>query len=374
MDSNDRISVESVAAPHPGEVIAEYLEHFGWSQRDLARRTGLTPKTISVICNAKAPVTATTALTLERAFRRPAHLWLNLQRQFDETEARRQERVQSVQWIDWARSFPLRDMRKFRFSLQPARSEVDMLLNYLGVSSPESWDTVWNNCDIAYRQTRQLSKSMASISAWVRETEIVATEIETADFNEKLLRSLIGQIRRFTAERVDEAVGPVQTLCATAGVAVVWVPELPQSGISGCARWLSNKKALIGLTLRYKTDDQMWFSFFHELGHLLLHKRMRSFVLDNAAHDLFDRIVDPEMERYETEANQFAADTLIPPAALSDFVSRHKFSNDDIYDFSEKVGVSPGIVVGRLQHLSFLAAYQGNALKQKLEWQIPDTD
>ena len=374
MDSNDRISLEPVAAPHPGEVIAEYLEFYGWSQRDLARRTGLTPKTISVICNAKASVTATTALMLERVFRRPAHLWLNLQRQFDEAEARRQELVQSIQWKDWARSFPLRDMRKFRFSLQPAKSEVDMLLSYLGVSSPESWNAVWDSCDIAYRQTRQFTKSMASISAWVRETELVAAEIETEHFNEKLLRSLIGEIRRFTTERVDEAVGPVQALCATAGVAVVWVPELPQSGISGCARWMSNRKALIGLTLRYRTEDQLWYSFFHELGHLLLHKSMRPFVLDNAACDLFDRVVDPEMEKYEAEANQFAADTLIPPSTLSDFVVRRDFSNDDIYDFAEEIGVSPGIVVGRLQHMGLLAAYQGNALKQKLEWQIPETD
>lgn len=112
MDSNDRISVEPVAAPHPGEVIAEYLEFHGWSQRDLARRTGLAPKTISVICNAKASVTATTALTLERVFRRPAHLWLNLQRQFDEAEARRQELIQSIQWKHWARSFP-RWLHKF---------------------------------------------------------------------------------------------------------------------------------------------------------------------------------------------------------------------------------------------------------------------
>ena len=374
MDSNDRISVHPVAAPHPGEVIGEYLEFFGWSQRDLARRTGLTPKTISVICNGKASVTASTALTLERVLRRPAHLWLNLQRQFDEAEARRQELAQSTEWKDWGRTFPLREMKRFRFSLQPARSDVDMLLNFLGVSSPQSWDAVWKNCDVAYRQTRHFTKSMASISAWVRETELLASEIETEDFNEELLRSLIGEIRRFTTERVEEAVEPVQTLCATAGVAVVWVPELPHSGISGCARWLSNRKALIGLTLRYKTDDQMWFSFFHELGHLLLHKRMRSFVLDNAAHDLFDRIIDPEMEQYEAEANQFAADTLIPSDALSEFVRRSNFSNDDIHDFANEVGVSPGIVVGRLQRMELLAAYQGNALKQKLRWQVRETD
>lgn len=371
MDSNNRIFLEPTATPHPGEVISEYLEFHDWSQRDLARRTGLTPKTISVICASKASVTATTALALERVFQRPAHLWLNLQRQYDEAEARQRELEQSHQWKDWARTFPLRDMRRLQFSLQPAKSDVETLLNYLSVSSPESWEAVWKSCDIAYRQTRQFTKSMASISAWVRETELVASEIKTENFNEKLLLSLIRDLRRLTTERVDEAIETTQTLCAKAGVAVVWVPELPNSGISGCARWLSDKKALIGLTLRYKTDDQMWFSFFHELGHLLLHKKVRSFVLDNVADDLFDRIVDPEMEKFEAEANQFAADTLIPPERLAAFIKRETFSNDDIYDFSEAIGVSPGIVVGRLQYIGLLAPYQGNALKQKLDWHIP---
>lgn len=372
MDSTDRIKIEPLSAPHPGEVITEYLDFHEWSQRDLARRTSLTPKTISVICNAKAPVTASTALTLERVLRRPAHFWLNLQRQFDEAEARNRDLVQSNKWEDWARKFPLREMKRFHFSLEPAKSEVDMLLSYFGVSSPKSWDAVWSNCDISYRQTQKFEKSIASISAWLRETELMANEIKTAIYDERLLRSLIDKIRLLTTERVDEAVGPLQALCAEAGVAVVLVPELPRSGISGCARWLSNKKALIGLTLRYKTDDQFWFSFFHELGHLLLHRRMRPFVLDNAKRDLFDLVVDPEMEKYETEANQFAADTLIPPAAFTAFVLRRKFSNDDIFDFAEGIGVSPGIVVGRLQHMRLLAAYQGNSLKQRLEWSIPD--
>ena len=116
-----------------------------------------------------------------------------------------------------------------------------MLLSFLGVSSPESREEVWKNCAVAYRQTPLFSSSIAPILAWVRETELVAAGIVTEDFNEELLRSLIGELRQLTRERVEESVGRVQTLCATAGVAVGLVPELPHSGISGCARRLWNK-------------------------------------------------------------------------------------------------------------------------------------
>jgi HTH-type transcriptional regulator / antitoxin HigA len=79
-----------------------------------------------------------------------------------------------------------------------------------------------------------------------------------------------------------------------------------------------------------------------------------------------DRIIDPEMQRYETEATQFAANTLIPPRALAEFIQQNAFTSDSIHAFAEEQGIGPGIVVGRLQHDGILMPYQGNALKQKL--------
>src|SRR5438477_6477429 len=97
MASEEQASIPFIPdAVHPGEIVSEYVEFHGWTQRDLARRTGLTPKTISEICNGKAPVMPATALALEKLLRRPTALWLNLQRQYDEMEARNREPHKSV--------------------------------------------------------------------------------------------------------------------------------------------------------------------------------------------------------------------------------------------------------------------------------------
>jgi Zn-dependent peptidase ImmA (M78 family) len=124
------------------------------------------------------------------------------------------------------------------------------------------------------------------------------------------------------------------------------------------------------LTTRYRKDDQLWFTFFHEIGHILLHRQCHTFVVDNAADFVNDAVVDLEMAEYEEEANRFAADTLIPPDALADFLSRHgrTLTNDEIHDFAEAIGVAPGVVVGRLQHDDKLDWHQGNSLKQTLDW------
>jgi hypothetical protein len=263
-------------------------------------------------------------------------------------------------------------MKRLRFSLPGGRTDADALLHFFGVASPNSWNNVWTASAVAYRQTRQFKTSEASIAAWVRETEIIARDLDVADYDEDRLLASLEQLRRFSRIRAEQLIDPVQRICAAAGVAVVWVPALRNTGISGCARWLTEKKALIGLTLRYKTDDQLWFTLFHEIGHILLHRNKRSFVIDNAAEDLSDRVVDPEMQQVEAEANRFSSDTLIPPRALTEFIRQGSFTSESIHEFAEGVGIGPGIVVGRLQFEGVLARHQGNALKQKLDWKFAD--
>jgi addiction module HigA family antidote len=371
MDRTDSSELILDVTLHPGEFVNDYLESRGWSQRDLARRSGLTPKTVSEICGGKAPITPPTALAFERIFDRPARFWLSLQRRYDEAQARERNRQLSLGWSAWVKRFPVAEMRRYPwFGLRASGDPTDSLLRFFGVNSPESWESVWNSYAVAYRQTRKFESSVESISAWVRATELAAEQVETRDFDEKCLWALLSDLRGLTRERVEKAVPRAQELLSTVGVAVVWVPELQRTGISGCARWLSDSRALIGLSLRYKTDDQMWFTLFHEIGHLLLHRKSSLFILDNASESLEDKVVDPEMQAKEEEANRFAADTLIPPKLFGEFLERAEFTNDAIHDFSESAEIGPGIVVGRLQHEGFLEFHQGNRLKQKLEWSI----
>lgn len=277
--------------------------------------------------------------------------------------------AQPSEWKSWVRDFPLAAMRKLRFSLPEGLSDVDALLNFLGVTSPEDWRSAWKASQVAYRQTRIFDAQQGAVAAWVREAEIVASELTLADFNEGLLRSSLDELRRLTRKRTGDALGEAQEICSRAGVAVVLVAELPGTRLSGCARWLSETHALVGLTTRYKKDDQLWFTFFHEIGHILLHRERQSFVIDNAAEDMGDEVVDPEMANYEEEADRFAADTLIPPAALSEFIGHQTFTNESIHDFAESIG-SASIVVGRLQHDGLLEHWQGNDLKQTLNWEF----
>jgi HTH-type transcriptional regulator / antitoxin HigA len=376
MDSKMEKTYAPQSIPHPGETVLDYLSAYEWTQKDLALRSGVTPKTISEICNGKGPISPTTALAFEKVLQRPAHFWLGLQRLYDEYVARSQASEESKSWEDWVAKFPLKEMQRFGYfdEVYSARSKAELLLGFFGVSSPDSWQSVWYAKNVAFRQTDRFHTSSESISAWVRATEVFArrleSEIDVAGFDLVKLKTLISEIRGETRRKAEKAIPRVQELCASVGILFVLVPELPKTGISGCARWLTDSKALIALTLRHKRDDVFWFTFFHELGHIILHRKTHKFIIDNAAETLMDRVVDVPVAFAEEEANRFAADTLIEPEALFEYIRNGEFSATSVERFAKHQNIAPGIVVGRLQYEGIIPRNQGNKFKQVLGWTI----
>jgi HTH-type transcriptional regulator/antitoxin HigA len=74
----------------------------------------------------------------------------------------------------------------------------------------------------------------------------------------------------------------------------------------------------------------------------------------------------------EAEADSFSRDTLIPRAAARDLASLKTL--DDVRHFADRVGIAPGIVVGRLQHDSLWPHQQGNQLKRQLSFPSPEDE
>lgn len=80
--------VQSDVAIHPGEILAEELAARTMTQVELAGRMGRPVQAVNEIINGKKAITAATALELEQALGVPAHVWVNLQGQFELTQAR----------------------------------------------------------------------------------------------------------------------------------------------------------------------------------------------------------------------------------------------------------------------------------------------
>ncbi len=343
----------------PGEILAEYLGALGMSQRDLAARTGLTPKTINEIVQAKAPITAETAIKLERVVGRPAHFWQNLESLYQEARLRARDHAHLDRDLDWLRRVPVKAMVKLGWIAEADSNagQLDLVLKFFGVSSVERWDAVWNGSGTAFRQSKRFDTHPEAVSAWLRRGEIEAQAIACRPFDKPGFRTVLHEVRPLTREAPEDFRSVLVERCAAVGVAVVFVPELPKTGVSGATRWLATDKALVQLSLRYKSDDQLWFTFFHEAGHILLHGKRDVFIEDDDMEDA-----------KEQEANRFAADHLIPPSALRSLLAQGRPTLVQIEAFAQEIDIAPGIVVGRLQREGVLEHRVGDALKRRLCW------
>ena len=128
--------------------------------------------------------------------------------------------------------------------------------------------------------------------------------------------------------------------------------------VYGATRWLTPQKALLQLSLRGRTDDFLWFTFFHEAAHILKHGKREVFI------EAPDGAGDQETKRKEEEANTFASDFLIPKIAFAQFRQQRPFATETVKRFAAELGIASGIVVGRLQHERLLPFTHLNALKR----------
>jgi HTH-type transcriptional regulator/antitoxin HigA len=195
-----------------------------------------------------------------------------------------------------------------------------------------------------------------AVAAWLRLGEIAAREVDCAPFDAKILRSSLPQLRAFTSEPPEVFAPKVQAICAACGVAVVFVEEVEGARASGVMRWLAPDKALIQLSFRYRTDDHLWFTFFHEIGHVLMHGKSELWIEDGGSSGN-----DPK----EAEADRFSRDLLLPPTVVPDL--RTLKSKSAVDTFAQHIGISPGIVVGRLQHDGLWPPANGNSLKRRID-------
>lgn len=352
----------------PGETIVELLEHYNMTQKELSSRLELTPKTVNEIVKGKAPITFDTAIKLENVFSVEASFWNNLEKNYREQLAELEKREKLESQIGELKKYPLKELEKKKWiNLDKGTDEekVERLLKFFGVASFSSLETLHKENKIfegAFRIFPESKIDTHALACWVRKGEIEANKIQTGRFSKDAARDSIEDLKKLSLVTDPSIFIPkIQEVCSNFGVAVVFIPEIKGSRVSGLTRWLSPKsKAIIQLSGRYKTHDSLWFTFFHELGHLILHDK-RPFVE-------FEKYREGELEQ---EANEFAANTLIPHQEFFDFVKGIGDRNS-VIEFADKVQIHPGIVLGRLQKEGYIPWNQWNDLKVRYDWKNHD--
>lgn len=345
-------------ASPPGETVRELAQRKGLPQAAVARALGVEENDLPRLLDGDLAINEARAERLAALIGASSRFWLT-------REAQYRQALQSIQddARAWVSSLPFADMAKFGW-LDAANTAADKLRHafaFFDVTSVDEWREVWLSERAgltAYRTSPVFTTQAASAVAWLRQGELAASRIRTAQWSRADFERLLPELKPLTrVEKPAEFIPELQRRCAVCGVAVVIVRAPKGCPASGATR-VRNGQAVLQLSARYLRDDSFWFTFFHEAGHLILHED-RLFLEWSAKRHLD--------EKEELEANDFAGKVLIPPAreaALRALPHEYKA----IMRFARNLSVSPGIVVGQLQHRRLVPREKLNFLKKRYTW------
>lgn len=352
-------TLHSDLAIPPGEFLEEVIESLGMSKDELAKRMGRPAAKLSAIFKGEKAITPETALQLETVVGVPAHIWTGLETEYrlvlalQEEDQREEELLKEAVFV---KEFCYTELVKegaVQKCTRPA-DKVRELQRFFGVRSLVSVPTL-RRYEAAFRcgKTANGKRTPEAVAAWLRFGEKRARAAACEPYNEDSLKAALPRIRTMTIEPPDQFEKSLISVLADCGVAMVLCRHFPKTQAHGATFWLGREKAVLMLSLRGKWADIFWFSLFHELGHLLLHRREDVFLEDGATGGR------------EEEADRFAANTLIPEDAWQRFTDSGLTGLSSIKAFARKMGIHPGIVVGRLQHDGRIGHNQLNGLRER---------
>lgn len=343
----------------PGEYIAEWLEDHKITQTEFAQRLGVSRKHINRVI-AGAALTADMAQRLEFVTGVAARRWLALEAMYradverlamEESLASRSELLDAVAHL----ASYLRKQGVVTATRRKPGQLLMQLMAFFAVADADLLQARFDQPAAAFRQATAHEVDWACVAGWLRLGEIEAYEDlrSAARFDPRKLHAALPEIRGVSRLESTRIRPELRRVLGAAGVVLVVIPEVPGSRAYGATRWLEGTP-VIQLSLRRRDDGHFWFTLFHELGHVLLHP----------AADFLEGIsADGDSE---VAADQFARDTLIPPAEVSKL--RGLRSLEAVAEIAEELGVSPGVVVGRLHHDGVWPPSRGQRLFRRFEF------
>lgn len=344
-------SKQTIAIP-TGETVREQLKDRGMTQKEFAVRMGMSEKHISHLLNGRVELTSNAALRLESVLGIPASYWLNLEAIYREKLARVEEEAGLEEDAVLVSKFPYNEMAKLGW-IPSTRRKMDRVRNlrsFFGVARLSSLEEL---ClpGVVFRTTGSSDTNDYRLACWAQKARREARTRQTGYVDIDHFTTLIPEVREMTILRPEEFCERLVAMFADCGVALVFLPHIGGSFLHG-ASFGDGAHIVMGLTVRGRDADRFWFSLFHEMYHIIY----------GHIYEICDN-----HPTWESEADRFAADILIPPDKFRMFLERGCFTKGCIVEFAAAISVDPGIVVGRLQKENMIPFSRHNDLKTKYE-------
>lgn len=347
----------------PGDAICALMHRRGVTSDDLAGRLEGGLNEVRGLLEGNIRIDARSCDVLSELLGGSSSFWLKRQTNFDQALERAVTSA-AEHPDDWLINVPMPRLPGRRSaSPEAVREELRRRMLFYSVPTLTSWEQRYGRVctDTHFRRSLSFVPLDSAVLFWLRRGEIEADLVPTQSWSPARLRERLEQIRRLTKINHPARFLPkLRAICAEAGVAVVVVKTPKGCHASGATRLVSANKAMILLSFRHRSDDQFWFTVFHEIGHLLLH-----------GADTFVDSDETPSDELEQQANDFARQCIIPSEREPEF-RQLKAEREAIIRFSVTAGISPGLTIGQMQHRKMIEHSQMNFLKRRWAWEDID--
>lgn len=287
-------------------------------------------------------------------------------------EARNTNKISLDEKI-WIKDFPYSYIKTRNNNFSESRNEatrLNNLLQYFDCSDIVEFNHKHAGLlnAIAFRKSYAHETNYASTLTWIQEGIKQSRSNKNVLFDPEAVELQVGKFRELvTLNSPSDFVPRIKSLALDIGIKLSIVPTPPKCTASGAVFVFDGVPHII-LSFRYRNDAQFWFTLFHELGHCRLHTG-RSLFLEGTDDPFCDE---------EEEADQFAVASLyggISNDELEAAASKTKWMHKvlAIKRIAKRERLSPGLIVGRMQHLGLVEHRHLNKLKIFYDWaEIPN--
>ncbi|MEE0830992.1 MAG: HigA family addiction module antitoxin [Longicatena sp.] len=299
----NKLEYQEILAFHPGYYIKDYMDDYQLSQEELAKRLQTTPKYISDLVNGRINLTDEMVFRLSNLFGTSTKLWLNLNQKFIEKKLEIQRRkslekeskfLKMLDYSYWCDlgvveltnddELKIKELQRFfKLSSLSVLEQDDFLVQYK-----------WNKCN-------ETIENRVNANAWVQTAINLGVDNECQVFDRKKLLNSIEKILSLTSEDLQYVSSDLHDILSECGVSLVLLPELKNSNVKGAIKWLNKEKVVLALVNNLKDKRTFWYSFFHELGHVM-QKRIKLLLVSNNVLEFDDSFII----KLEQDADDFA--------------------------------------------------------------------
>lgn len=345
----------------PGETITSALEDRELDKALLETALGATIDNLDELLRGDAPLTEEVARVLEEVIGGSASFWLRREEQYRTALLKRTSELDLSECIEWLARIPVSEMAS-RGDFRPSseiKERTIQCLRFFGVPNVSAWEERYSPIvsGASFRTSGTFESDPAAVALWLREGQLRTSTVTMAKWDPSAVRQRLTKMRHLTrVHKPAEFVPMLSSLCSECGISLVVKRAPSKCRASGAVMALPRNRMLMMLSFRHLSDDHFWFTFFHELGHLLLHIESNGLIIDEGeTHGQMGE---------EAEANNFAGSILIPESHHTRLFALRR-NMWQVGRFARQIGVSPGIVVGQLQHLNHFRHNQMNHLKRR---------